>query len=157
MHKEIQYLKDKIIDLQKEVILLKEIIKKNEDESLKRLDHFVLDFIDNFETVQMILHDLQKSSSTDFDLGGQYILRLQKKMERILKKYKVNKIDLSGNDIDVTKIKIIDTIFIEGCNSIFKNNGQIHEVLKEGYEIENRILSKAEVVVAKHIGSDSIE
>jgi molecular chaperone GrpE (heat shock protein) len=108
--------------------------------------------------LNLIIKDLSNRQVCSPTVELQTLHKLQKKMERTINTYKVRKLNALETKLAVDKIKILEIrkADFEGNNTtqgipiFYSGPYAVLDVIKVGYSIDNRLLRKCEVVVAKN-------
>ncbi len=152
MKEQKEFLREKLIDFQREIESLK---KKNKDQEIyyeKKLTTMNLNFIELVDAFETIEDNLAAKDESFFNIASKKLMKnmlsIKKKILRILKKNKIEKIKFKDNLATIGLCKIVDTVEDEDLD-----NEYIKETIKYGYldNIKKQPIRKAELITIKNI------
>jgi len=139
-------LKNNIISLLKENLLLKTEIRKVKDNKLNTEKEMLLDILNILDSLQLKITRLNESKNNEknqqeFEKAINSFNSIIRIIENILSKYNVTEIILKDNKATPELCKIIETQFNNQ-----KEHGTVIEVIRKGYKYDDKILRPAEVI-----------
>lgn len=149
MKKKKEFLKNKFVEFQKKIDSARRESIASVDDYEKQLVDMNLQFIDLLDYFENIEENINENS-LDFHAAQMLknIRTAKKKILRILKSNKVEKINFPENKAIMQFSKIIDTI-----DESSLEDGYIVEIIRNGYlnKINNKVLRKAELITVKKL------
>ncbi|MBF0200884.1 MAG: nucleotide exchange factor GrpE [Desulfamplus sp.] len=141
-----RYLKEKLIEFQKNIADLKHELIRQEDRFRQREhDHYIqlFEILDAFENIEANLESKRDMLDKTGKMMGRNIRSIHKKTRRILESSHIVPMEFQDNKAEISLCKVVETRAEPGVD-----DETIISVLKKGY-IDTRdgsVLRKAEVV-----------
>ncbi len=150
MNEQKQLLKEKLIAFQKEIDSLKREKIELENSSKDKLEKANIKFIDLIDIIDNIDNNFAEQNLENNETAkvlNNNIKAIKKKIMRILKSYKITKIDFPDNKAIRDFSKIIDT-----QNNEKLEDETIIDIIKNGYynSKENKVIRKAELITVSN-------
>lgn len=144
----LEQIEQQISDMLRKNKALSNQIDENQQKGERLLDEIFLDVIsihDAFSREETIIENHEWNKSEDSQKAIKRLLNAKKKLQTILKKYDVKKINFEDGMSNDNLCSVTDTE-----PDAEKPNGFILSIQKEGYMRQNHLLRRAEVVIVKN-------